>query len=81
MIQNPAGKRNPNATDEVLTSIRDALGILQQPTPSGVPTFLIGSIWYVGDHARFTALANGMKLEILKDSTGLWVEQTRWTET
>jgi hypothetical protein len=80
MIQNPAGKRNPTQTDDVLTSIRDALGILQTPTVQGGPTYLVGLVWYIGDHARFTALPNGVKLEILQDSSGNWIEQSRWTE-
>lgn len=81
MIQNQAGKRNKTQTDEILESLRDALGILQQPVVQGGPIFMVGSVWYIGDHARFTALANGVKLEILQDSSGTWKEQTRWTET
>ena len=35
---------------------------------------------YVGTHSRLVALDNGVKLEVLDDATGNWIEQDEWTE-
>src|SRR5215472_11820119 len=34
---------------------------------------------YIGGHARFVQLTNGLKLEIM-DNTGTWIQQGNWTE-
>lgn len=82
-IQNPAGARNKTPSDKILESLRDALnnGTLGGGGGGGASTVIAGSPWYIGDHARFIALANGVSLEVLQDSTGTWIEQLRWEES
>lgn len=42
------------------------------------PTFTVTQL-YIGSRARFTALDNGVKLEVMDDS-GNWKTQIAWTE-
>jgi hypothetical protein len=47
---------------------------LAATVPVGVVTTL-----YIGSKARFTALANGLRLEV-QDATLTWIIQQEWTE-
>jgi hypothetical protein len=82
MIQNPAGRRNDTATDTFLREIRDALAstpVAAAPTQGGGVSVFLGTTFYVGDKMRFVALTDGGKLEV-QNSSGVWIEQARWTE-
>jgi hypothetical protein len=48
--------------------------------PATLPDPLVVDELYIGAKARFVALPNGMKLEVM-DSGGVWRIQAQWTET
>jgi hypothetical protein len=50
------------------------------PDPLVLNEIHAGVTLYVGSHARFVALVNGVRLEVM-DGTGAWIPQNQWTES
>jgi hypothetical protein len=51
---------------------------IQSSVPSIIPAGVVTQI-YIGNKARFTALSNGLRLEI-QNTGGTWITQAEWTE-
>jgi hypothetical protein len=51
----------------------------QPPTGWWSDTVTVNQTLYIGGYARFTALSNGLKLEVM-DNSGIWQTQAQWTE-
>lgn len=68
------------ATEIVPYSCQSCCPPSEVPAPSGAADVITArQVLYIGTHARFVALDNGVALEIL-DSGNIWQRQNAWIE-